>query len=65
MHVRISLWHSVAKAGWVLPRKDRLTPRELAEEQELRRLVLEWRKLAKAQDFDIPSRVVRLLIGVK
>ncbi|KAK7689159.1 hypothetical protein QCA50_007850 [Cerrena zonata] len=23
MHVRISLWHSVAKAGWVLPRKDR------------------------------------------
>lgn len=65
MHVRIALWHSVAKGGWELPRKDRLTPRELAEEQQLRRLVLESRKFARAEDFDTPSRVVRLLIGVK
>ena len=65
MHSRISFWHSLAKSGWEIPPKDRLTPRELAEERHLRRLILDSRKLARSEDFDPPSRIVRLLIGTK
>ena len=65
MHVRISLWHSATKYGWQYPRRDPLSKAELVEEERLRRTIIEARKLAKDDDFDTPSRAMRLLVGVK
>ncbi|CAL1703739.1 unnamed protein product [Somion occarium] len=65
MHVRLSLWHSLTKTGWTFPRREPLTGPELAEEERLRQMILESRRDACAQDFDAPSRTIRLLIGVK
>lgn len=65
MHVRLAFWHSLTKGGWVLPITDRLTPRELDEERRMRKLILESRKYARPEDFELPSRTIRLLIGRK
>ncbi|KAL4242566.1 hypothetical protein ABKN59_011767 [Abortiporus biennis] len=64
--VRLSLWHSLAKAGWEFPRSDHTpTAPEIAEKERLRRLVLEGRRNAREDDFKAPVRTIRLLIGNK
>ncbi|KAI0079642.1 hypothetical protein K474DRAFT_1617498 [Panus rudis PR-1116 ss-1] len=65
MHVRISLWNSATQYGWPYPRRDPLTKAELVEEERLRRAILEGRKRAVDEDFQQPSRSLRLLVGMK
>lgn len=65
MHVRVSLWHSATKYGWQYPRRDPLSKAELVEEERLRRTIVEARKMATDDDFEMPSRALRLLVGVK
>lgn len=65
MQVRMSLWHSLVKAGWYYPRREPLTTFELDEEEKLRQAILEARKNAKEEDFTTPTRSIRLLLGVK
>lgn len=65
MQVRMSLWHSLVKAGWPYPRRELLSPIEFAEEEKLRQAILEARRNATEQEFAIPTRSIRLLLGVK
>ena len=65
MQVRMSLWHSLVKAGWQFPRREPLTNLELDEEEKLREAILEARKHAKEEEFSTPTRSVRLLVGFK
>ncbi|KAF9454137.1 hypothetical protein P691DRAFT_810855 [Macrolepiota fuliginosa MF-IS2] len=65
MHLRISLWYSLTDIGWPFPEREPLTKAELVEEQRIRANMLEARKQARPEDFDIPSRSVRVLVGTK
>lgn len=65
MHLRISLWYSLTDLGWAFPEREPLTKAELIEEERIRANMLEARKQAKPEEFDIPSRSVRVLIGCK
>lgn len=65
MQVRMSLWHSMVKAGWAYPRRAPLSRVEIVEEEKLRQAILEARKKAKKEDFAAPTRSIRLLLGVK
>lgn len=65
MHVRISLWHSLVKHGWELPRRDALSKAEHIEDQRLRQAILEAQKQAKREEMCVPCRSMRLLVGVK
>ncbi|KAI0073415.1 S-adenosyl-L-methionine-dependent methyltransferase [Panus rudis PR-1116 ss-1] len=65
MHARLSLWHSLTQTGWEYPKREPLTGPEMAEEERIRHCILESRRQASTEDFETPSRIVRLLIGVK
>ena len=65
MQLRISLWHSLVKAGWPMPQREPLTILEVDEEERLRQAVLDARKGAKEEEFSTPTRSFRLLLGVK
>lgn len=65
MHIRLSPWHSLVKSGFAYPRWQKMSEEELAREEDLRRALLEVRRNAKEEDFAVPSRSVRLLLGVK
>ncbi|XP_006454102.1 hypothetical protein AGABI2DRAFT_182094 [Agaricus bisporus var. bisporus H97] len=65
MHLRLSLWHSLTDLGWNSPDREPLTKAELVEEERIRANILEARKQAKPEEFDIPCRSVRVLVGCK
>ena len=65
MHVRLSAWHSLVRAGFAYPRRQKTSEDELAREEDFRRALLEVRRGAKERDFALPSRSVRLLLGVR
>lgn len=62
---RLSLWYSLSRTGWDVPDRSPLSPAELAEETRLRKTILEARKTATEEDFKVPARTIRLLVGVK
>lgn len=65
MHLRISLWYSLTDSGVPFPEREPMTKAELVEEQRVRTNLLEARKQAKPEEFDIPCRALRVLIGYK
>jgi len=66
MHLRISFWYSLTTDyNWPLPEREPLTKAELVEEERVRANMLEARKEAKREDFLVPTRSVRVLVGYK
>ncbi|KXN88799.1 Demethylmenaquinone methyltransferase [Leucoagaricus sp. SymC.cos] len=65
MHLRISLWYSLTDLGWAFPDREPLTKAELVEEERIRANMLEARKQARPEEFDIPCRSVRVIVGFK
>ncbi|KAI0340197.1 hypothetical protein BDW22DRAFT_1360728 [Trametopsis cervina] len=63
--VRLSFWHSLIKVGWSFPVQNPLTPSEKWQEDMLRQAILEARKDATEEEFNTPTRSIRMLIGVK
>lgn len=65
MHARVSLWCSLSGLGWPIPPREPLSKAELIEEERIRRGMLEARKFASVDDFQIPCRAARVLVGYK
>ncbi|GJE86211.1 S-adenosyl-L-methionine-dependent methyltransferase [Phanerochaete sordida] len=65
MHARVALWHPMMQYGWTYPRQDPMTETEMADQEQLRRSILEARMLAKEEEIQPTLRVIRLLVGRK
>ena len=65
MHARVALWHPMVQYGWTYPRQDPMTETELADQEQLRRSILEARTLAREDEIQPTLRVIRLLVGRK
>lgn len=65
LHARIALWHPMMHYGWPYPVQDPMTDIEMADQEQLRKSILEARQLAKEEDIQPMLRVVRLLVGRK
>lgn len=63
MQARVSLWCSLSDLGWSLPAREPLSKAELIEEERMRENMLEARKQATQEEFDIPCRTVRVIVG--
>ncbi|KAF8913138.1 S-adenosyl-L-methionine-dependent methyltransferase [Gymnopilus junonius] len=63
MQIRISLWCSLSDLGWPLPAREPLSKAELIEEERMRENMIEARKQATQEEFDIPCRTVRVIVG--
>lgn len=65
MHMRVALWHPMVQYGWTYPRQDPMTETELADQEQLRRSILEARTFAREDEIQPTLRVIRLLVGRK
>ena len=67
MQVRISLWHSMTKMGWALPRRAPLTKAERIVDQRLRQAIADAQASSDEEDDDVvrPCRSIRLLVGMR
>jgi hypothetical protein len=65
MRARISIWYSMAELGYSLPKREPLHKAELLEEERIRKAILDARVQAREEDFDVPCRVIRVLVGFK
>lgn len=64
MQARVSLWCSLTGIGWLFPTREPLSKAELIEEERMRESISEARKLLD-EDFQVPCRAVRVLVGYK
>ncbi|KAI9460513.1 hypothetical protein BJY52DRAFT_1262153 [Lactarius psammicola] len=62
---RISMWYSMTELGYTLPKREPLEKAELLEEERRRKAILDARAQAREEDFDVPCRIIRVLIGFK
>jgi len=65
MRARISIWYSMTELGYSLPEREPLHKAELLEEERIRKAILDARAQAREEDFDVPCRVIRVLVGFK
>ena len=65
MRARISIWYSMTELGYSLPEREPLHKAELLEEERIRKAVLDARAQAREEEFDVPCRVIRVLVGFK
>ena len=65
MRARISIWYSMTELGYSLPKREPLHKAELLEEERIRKAILDARAQAHEEDFDVPCRVIRVLVGFK
>ncbi|KAI0068108.1 S-adenosyl-L-methionine-dependent methyltransferase [Artomyces pyxidatus] len=65
IYARIALWYSLSELGYPLPKREPLLKSELLEEERRRKAILDARASAPDDDFDAPSRVIRVFIGFK
>ncbi|KAI0045204.1 S-adenosyl-L-methionine-dependent methyltransferase [Auriscalpium vulgare] len=65
IYARISLWYSLSELGYSLPKREPLLKSELLEEERRRKAILDARASAPDDDFNVPSRVMRVFIGFK
>lgn len=65
LNARIALWHPMVQYGWPYPRQDALTELEIADQEQLRKSIIEARRSATDEEIQPTLRVVRLLVGRK
>jgi hypothetical protein len=65
IHARVALWHPMMQYGWTYPHQDPMTETELADQEQLRKAILEARMFAKDEEIQPNLRIIRLLVGRK
>lgn len=65
MHARVSFWYSLTELGLPLPRREPIQKETLAEEERIRKAILEARARLAKDDSDVPCKVVRMIVGYK
>lgn len=58
------MWHPMTHYGWSYPRQSAMTEEQISQREQLREAILDARMLAKEEEIQPPSRVIRLLVGV-
>lgn len=59
------MWYSMTELGYGLPEREPLHKAELLEEERIRKAILDARAQAREEDFEVPCRVIRVLVGFK
>ncbi|KZV74809.1 S-adenosyl-L-methionine-dependent methyltransferase [Peniophora sp. CONT] len=65
IHARVSFWYSLTELGLTLPRREPMLKETLAEEERIRKAILEARARLIKDDSDVPCKVVRMILGYK
>ena len=65
VRARVSFWYSLTELGFSLPKREPLSKIDLAEEERVRKAIVDARALLHRDDSDMPCRVVRLFTGYK
>lgn len=65
VHARVSFWYSLTELGLSLPRREAIQKETLAEEERIRKAILEARARLAKDDSDVPCKVVRMIVGYK